>query len=82
MINNVMNSGVFAIQSGTQNLDAAATKLNQAVAATPAQPARDTSVAVESTAVEQKQALYQVEAGAKVVETADKAIGTLVDAKV
>ncbi|WP_119393709.1 hypothetical protein [Salinibius halmophilus] len=82
MINDVMNTGVFAVQSGTQNLDASATKLNQAVAATSAQPAKDTSVTVASAAVEQQQALYQVQAGAKVVETADKAIGTLVDAKV
>lgn len=82
MINDVMSKGVFAVQSGTQNLDASATKLNQAVAATSAQPAKDTSAALQTSAIEQPQALYQVEAGAKVVETADKAIGTLIDAKV
>lgn len=81
MINDVMSTGVFAVQSGTQQLDASATKLNQAVAAASAQPARD-QASVESALVEQSQALYQVQAGAKVVETADKTVGTLIDAKV
>lgn len=93
MIGSAMYSGFTNIQSGMKLMDSSAqTIARQSVAApdpkaqpTGGQPA-ETSLLISPTGdvtqalIEQRQALYQVQAGAKVIQTSDKALGSLLDA--
>lgn len=93
MIVGAMSSGFASIQSGMKLMDGSAqTIARQAVASSDftdqsagGQPP-GTSPLISPTGdvtralIEQRQALYQVQAGAKIIQTSDKALGSLLDA--
>ena len=78
------NSGLAAIQSGQQRVDQAATNIASSTVTRPEQ-ARDstalpdTNADLASSLVELKVGKTEAQAGAKVVETADEVLGTLLD---
>jgi flagellar hook protein FlgE len=79
---NAFSSAVSGIQSGQKRLDQAARQ----IAETSAVPREDDSaVAADPVAdlgaamVEQRFAQYQTQAGVKVAQSADEALGTLID---
>lgn len=94
MINDVMASGALAIQNGVKKIDTSASDIARANAQqTPA----TTEVAVGGSSVSdrpvtqpstveslmaQSQGLYEVQAGVRVVETANVAIGSLIEERV
>ncbi|TVR62329.1 MAG: hypothetical protein EA420_09915 [Candidatus Competibacteraceae bacterium] len=95
MISNAMNSGVMGIQTGMNQLansaqeiaSQAAIRPDPAPAAAPAggEQAETTRPVAQARSlaeplIEQQQALYQVQAGAKVVETTQETVGRLLNA--
>jgi hypothetical protein len=93
MIGSAINSGFASIHSGVKLMDdSARTIAHQAIASSDStdQPAGGqppgTSQLISPTGdvtqalIEQRQALYQVRAGAKIIQTSDKALGSLLDA--
>ena len=93
MIVGAMSSGFASVQSGMKLMDSSAqTIARQAVASSDStdQPTGNqsprTSQLISPTGdvtralIEQRQALYQVRAGAKIIQTSDKALGSLLDA--
>ncbi len=94
MINDVMASGALAIQNGVKKIDASANEIARAnvqqsattsEAAVGGRSVSDRPVAQPSTAeslMAQSQGLYEVQAGVRVVETADQSIGTLIEERV
>lgn len=79
----ILASGLAGIQAGQQRADRAASELAGGVAApssSPAAPADDLSLSDMATQlVELNLARLEVEAGARVIETADELLGTLVN---
>lgn len=93
MIVGAMSSGFASIQSGMKLMDGSAqTIARQAVASSDStdqsagSQSPGTSPFISPTGdvtralIEQRQALYQVQAGAKIIQTSDKALGSLLDA--
>jgi hypothetical protein len=94
MINNAMNAGVMGIQTGMKRLENSAEEIaSQAVRPDPAPTAAPAGGAQAETTrpvpqtrslveplIEQRQALYQAQAGAKVIETSQQTLGSLLDA--
>lgn len=90
MISNAIGSGVASIQGGMARLDRSAQEIaHQSISTvTPdeQQTGAGTSPSVSQARdltdplIEQHQALYQVQAGAKVITTMNKALGSLFDA--
>ena len=92
MISSALSSGVMGVQLGMQRLDSSAQEIarqsmtapdttgssagSQAGASRPASPTGD----VTEPLIEQRQALYQAQAGAKVIQAANQTLGTLLDA--
>lgn len=92
MVVGAMSSGFASIQSGMKLMDSSAQTIarqsvtssdptdqpagNQSSGASPLiSPTGDVTRAL----IEQRQALYQVQAGAKVIQTSNKALGSLLD---
>ena len=78
------NSGLAAIQSGQQRVDQAATNIASSTVARSEQArdstaVPDTNADLASSLVELKVGKTEAQAGAKVVETADEVLGTLLD---
>lgn len=92
MIGSAMSSGFTSIQSGMRLMDSSAqTIARQAVNApgssdqtsggqSPEGAPITATGDVTRALIEQRQALYQVQAGAKIIQTSDKALGSLLDA--
>lgn len=90
MISNAIGSGIASIQGGMARLDRSAQEIAHQSLSTVASDEQQTetgsSPSVSQTRdlteplVEQHQALYQVQAGAKMITTMNKALGSLFDA--
>ncbi len=93
MIGSAINSGFASIQSGMKLMDSSAQTIARQTVASPdsgdrasgGQPPEGSSLIsatgdVTRALIERRQALYQVQAGAKIVQTSDKALGSLLDA--
>lgn len=93
MIGSAVNSGMASIQSGMRLMDGSAHTIARQTVASPdsgdrasgGQPPEGASPIsatgdVTRALIEQRQALYQVQAGAKIIQTSDKALGSLLDA--
>ncbi|PIE40630.1 MAG: flagellar biosynthesis protein FlgE [Gammaproteobacteria bacterium] len=76
MINSVLGSGLYGIQKGYSTMNQAADKIAKAGSSL------DPSADLTESAVALQQSKIQVQASAKVLETADKTIGSLIDIKV
>jgi len=95
MIGSAMNSGFASIQSGMKLMDSSAQTIARQAVASPdsgdraageqppggASPISATGD-VTRALIEQRQALYQVQAGARIIQTSDKALGSLLDTMV
>lgn len=94
MVSNVMNAGVTSMQASmkglansAQEIASEAARPDSAPTAAPAggaqaettRPVTQARSLVEPL-IEQRQALYQAQAGAKVIETSQKTLGSLLDA--
>ncbi len=93
MISGAFYSGVASIHSGMKLMDGSAQTIARQAMTSPDSSNQTTSSSVSGTSeyisptgdlthalVEQRQALYQVQAGAKIIQTSDKALGGLLDA--
>lgn len=75
-----LSSGVVGIQAGQQRVERAAAELAGGVAAAPSSPKSTLSLSDMATQmVELTVGRLEVQAGARVVETADEILGTLVN---
>lgn len=76
MINSVLGSGLQGVQKGFSTVNQAADKIAKVG------DSSDPSGDLTESAVSLQQGKIQVQASAKVLETADKTIGSLIDIKV
>ncbi|MBU3059498.1 hypothetical protein [Pseudomonas indica] len=84
---NVLSAGVNAFQAGQQRADRAAAEIaagtlppvQQPAPTPPAQATDRTSADLATSLVELRVGETQAQAGAKVIETADEVLGTLID---
>lgn len=76
VIGSVLNNGVAGIQKGLSNMNEASARIAQV--GTSEDPASD----LTESAVSLLQSKVQVEASAKVLETASKTIGSIIDIEV
>ncbi|MFO1371094.1 MAG: hypothetical protein U1F42_01435 [Candidatus Competibacteraceae bacterium] len=89
MLNSVMHSGTMTIYAGMARLDSSAQEIARQSFTAPASTVQGQPTAASQAAseakdlteplIEQHQALYEVQAGAKVITTANKTLGTVLD---
>ncbi|MBK8534199.1 MAG: hypothetical protein IPL59_03220 [Candidatus Competibacteraceae bacterium] len=72
-------SGIAVIQSGIKHLDQSAETIARQSMTDPASPASATGDVIQPL-IDQQQALYQVQAGVKVIQTNNNLLGSLFDA--
>lgn len=79
MVGDALSAGAMIIQSGVHRLEGSAQAIARQAIADPATGAPP-SIGVIQPLIEQRLALYEVQAGAKVIQTANKVLGSLLDA--
>lgn len=73
-----ISSGVSVIQSGMNRLEQSAATIARQSITNPASPASTTGDLIQPL-IEQQQALYQVQAGVKVIQMHNNLVGSLFD---
>ncbi len=79
MISDVLSTGAMIIQSGTNRIEGSAQAIARQAISNPVTGAPPSQEVIQPL-IEQRLALYEVQAGSRVIQTANHLLGSLLDA--